>query len=103
MGNVMLKRLIIIGMMTFVVSPSFAQETNLASLKCADFLALNPQGSLSIMTWLMGYFTYEDDPTVIDMAKEKINETQIRQYCGDHKDFQLMDAAAIFMDKKYKD
>jgi hypothetical protein len=98
----MLKRLMIAGMIFFVSPASFAQETNLAAVKCGDFLALSPQDSARIMTWLMGYFTYEDDPTIIDMAKEKIEETQIRQYCSDHKDLGVMDAADIFMDKKYK-
>lgn len=101
-GIIMLKRLLIAGMMTFVAPAGFAQESNLAALKCADFLALSPQNSLNVMMWLMGYFTYEDDPTVIDMAQEKIKETQLRQYCSDHKDFSMMDAADIFMDKKYK-
>ena len=99
---VMLKMLLIAGMIIFVSPAGFAQETNLATLKCGDFLALSPQDSLHIMTWLMGYFTYEDDPTVIDMVKEKAQETQVRQYCGDHKDLGIMDAADIFMDRKYK-
>jgi hypothetical protein len=85
------------------VEPGLAQQTNLASIKCAEFLGMDQQSATRALVWLQGYYTYEDDPVVIDMDKEKSKEAQIKQYCADHKDIDLIDASAIFMDKKYND
>jgi hypothetical protein len=101
----MFVRLLTVAVMTFMapVGISLAEQTNLSSIKCADFLSMDEPNVTSVMTWLQGYYTYEDDPVVVDMEKEKSNETQIKQYCTDHRDTDLVNASAIFMDKKYKD
>jgi hypothetical protein len=80
---------------------SLAQQTNLSAIKCGDFLGMDPQTVTRAVTWLQGYYTYEDDPVIIDTDKAKTKEAQIKQYCVDHKDADLIAASAIFMDKKY--
>jgi hypothetical protein len=101
----MFARLLIAAMATFAipVEASLAQQTDLASVKCGDFVGMDQQNATNIVIWMLGYFTYEDDPTVVDMDKEKSKELQIRQYCSDHKDIGVVSAAEIFMDKKYKE
>jgi hypothetical protein len=83
------------------VQTAFAQKMDLASIKCADFLKTGDPGASNMVTWLQGYYTYEDDPAVVDGDKVKLKESQIKEYCADHGDTDLVSASAIFMDKKY--
>ena len=70
-------------------------------MKCADFLKIAEPGAANIVTWLQGYYTYEDDQAVVDSDKVKLKEGQIKEYCADHADTDLLSVSAIFMDKKY--
>jgi hypothetical protein len=78
-----------------------AQDIDLASLKCADFLKSDPETTKIVVLWLGGYYTYEDDPTVISLGRLKNKEQQLKQYCIDNQTMSLISAAEIFMDKKY--
>ena len=53
------------------------------------------------MLWLSGYFTYEDDPPIINFSKISNKENQLKQYCADNPLLALLEASEIFMDKKY--
>lgn len=100
----MLARLLFAAMATLAipVESGLAQQINLTNVKCGDFVGMDQQSATNIMIWMLGYYTYEDDPTVIDMGKEKSNELQLRQYCTEHKETGLIDAAEPLMDKKYR-
>ena len=78
-----------------------AQTTDLSAIRCGEFATADARAAADVMLWLSGYFTYEDDPTVIDPARQKAKEGQVKAYCADHKDLALLEAAEIFMDKKY--
>jgi hypothetical protein len=77
------------------------QEINMGSLKCKDFTAGPQEQTTSIMFWLSGYYTYEDDAPLINLSQLKRKENQLRQYCQDNQDLPLLEASEIFMDKKY--
>jgi hypothetical protein len=83
------------------VQSAFAQKTDLAAVKCADFIKTSDPAAASMITWLQGYYTYEDDQAVLDNDKVKLKESQVKEYCADHGDTDLVSASAIFMDKKY--
>jgi hypothetical protein len=88
--------------LVLVAPPSgFAQEIDIASLKCADFVKGNHETATNIMLWLSGYFTYEDDPPIINISKISNKENQLKQYCADNPLLPLLEASEIFMDKKY--
>jgi hypothetical protein len=78
-----------------------AQEIDMTSLKCKDFTGGPQDQATSIMFWLTGYYTYEDDAPVINLARLKSKQNQLRQYCLDNESLPLLDASEIFMDKKY--
>jgi hypothetical protein len=92
---------VVIGLCAFSAQTALAQKTDLASVKCADFLKTAEPEAANIVTWLQGYYTYEDDQAVVDSDKVKLKEAQIKEYCADHGDTDLISASAIFMDKKY--
>jgi len=78
-----------------------AQEIDLTQLKCTDFIKSNQQTVASIMFWLSGYYTYEEDPPIINTSSIAAKESQVRQYCADNPLLPLLEASEIFMDKKY--
>ena len=89
------------GLILIASPPSLAQEIDMTALKCADFVKGNRETITSIMLWLSGYYTYEDDPPVISLSRISSKENQLKQYCADHPALPLLDASEIFMDKKY--
>jgi hypothetical protein len=78
-----------------------AQNIDLSSLKCSDFLSSDQDTATKIMFWLGGYYTYEDDLPIINMNKLKDKEQQIKAYCADRTSMALIAVSDIFMDKKY--
>ena len=80
---------------------SVAQEIDMTSLKCREFVNSKQETATNIMFWLSGYFTYEDDAPIINIAKIKNKENQLKQYCTDNQDLSILEASEIFMDKKY--
>ena len=80
---------------------SKAQEIDMTSLKCREFVNSKQETATNIMLWLSGYFTYEDDAPIINISKIKNKENQLKQYCADNQDLTLLEASEIFMDKKY--
>ncbi len=93
--------LLVTTLSVFSAQTALAQKTDLASVKCADFLKTTEPAAANIVTWLQGYYTYEDDQAVVDNDKVKLKEGQIKEYCADHGDADLISVSAIFMDKKY--
>jgi len=90
-----------IGLGSIAPLATAAQDVDLASLKCADFIKSDAEATRTIMLWMAGYYTYEDDPTVISLGTLKRKEQQIKQYCIDNQTMSLISASEIFMDKKY--
>jgi hypothetical protein len=78
-----------------------AQNIDLPSLKCSDFLSSDQDTATKIMFWLGGYYTYEGDSPMINMNKLKDKEQQIKAYCADNTSMGLIAVSDIFMDKKY--
>jgi len=100
----MFARTVIIAALGFApIAPpsSFAQEIDMKVLNCSDFVKSNQEAVTKIMLWLSGYFTYEDDPPIIDLSKIRNKESQLKQYCADNPLLPLLEASEIFMDKKY--
>ena len=100
----MFARTVIVATLGFaLISPtsSSAQEIDMASWKCSDFIAGNQETATNIMLWLSGYFTYEDDPPIINISKISNKANQLKQYCADNPLLPLLEASEIFMDKKY--
>jgi hypothetical protein len=91
----------VIALSAFSTQTAVAQKTDLSAIKCSDFLKMSESNAVNAVTWLQGYYTYEDDPVVVDVDKAKSKEAQIKEYCADHGDTDLVSASAIFMDKKY--
>jgi hypothetical protein len=90
-----------IGLGSIAPLSTAAQDIDLTSLRCTDFLQSDAETTRTILLWMAGYYTYEDDPTVIGLGTLKRKEQQMKQYCADNQTVSLISASEIFMDKKY--
>ena len=70
-----------------------AQVVDLSATKCKDFIELPRETVNSIMMWLDGYFTDEEDPAVVDFDKMKAKADKLGAFCIQNPKMGLMTAA----------
>ena len=75
------------------MSSASAQVVDVSTITCKDFSAQKKDEMLAIMMWLTGYYTKDDDPTVIDFAKVKAKTDKIADYCAKNPAVGLVPAA----------
>jgi hypothetical protein len=83
-------------------SPSAAQNTDLDKITCDQFLGSNAASVKEMMLWLAGYYTYADDPTVIDMGRIQDQERRLKALCSENKAMSVLAASETIMDKMFK-
>jgi hypothetical protein len=74
-------------------SSASAQTVDVSTITCKDFSAHNKDAMLAITMWLTGYYTKDDDPTVIDFAKVKAKADKIADFCAKNPAVGLVPAA----------
>jgi hypothetical protein len=74
-------------------SSAFAQTVDVSTITCKDFSAHKKDEMLAIMMWLSGYYTKDDDPTVVDFAKVKAKTDKVADYCAKNPAVGLVPAA----------
>ena len=74
-------------------SSAFAQTVDVSTITCKDFSAHKKDEMLAIMMWLSGYYTKDDDPTVVDFAKVKAKTDKVADYCAKNPTVGLVPAA----------
>ncbi len=70
-----------------------AQTVDVSTITCKDFSAQKKDAMVGIMMWLTGYYTKDDDPTVIDFDKVKAKTDKIADYCAKNPAIGLVPAA----------
>ena len=74
-------------------SSALAQTVDVSTITCKDFSAHKKDEMLAIIMWLSGYYTKDDDPTVIDFAKVKGKTDKVADYCAKNPAVGLVPAA----------
>jgi acid stress chaperone HdeB len=85
--------------MLFAAAPAQAQVVDLSTITCADFSGRPNDQMANIMFWLEGYYTEDEDPTIVDFDKFKSTLEQILIYCSNHPTIGLLTAADEVMGK----
>jgi acid stress chaperone HdeB len=83
----------------FAVSPACAQVHDMSTFKCKAYIESSKETANLILMWLDGYFTDEEDPTVVDFGKMKEAAEKLTTYCAQHPNMALMTAAENVMEK----
>ncbi|HEY2134929.1 MAG TPA: HdeA/HdeB family chaperone [Xanthobacteraceae bacterium] len=85
--------------MMLLVAPAATQVVDLSAVKCKEFNDSGKETVASIMMWLDGYFTSEDDPAVVDFNKMKQKGEKLGAYCAKNPAQGLLTAADEVMGK----
>ncbi len=63
-----------------------AEQLDLNTMKCKDFLQSSKEDIGYTLAWLDGYYKDEDDPPIIDFDKLKDDAGKLSSYCEQHPD-----------------
>jgi acid stress chaperone HdeB len=81
--------------------PAFADEdVDMSTIKCKDFLASSKDNIGTILVWLEGYYTKENDPPILHIDKMKKDAGSLGAYCKTHGDDNIIKAADQVMPVK---
>jgi len=75
-----------------------AATVDMTKLTCKQFSAYDKENAGTIMMWLEGYYTGDDDDAVIDFGKMASDMTKLLVYCEAHPDDDIITAADDVMD-----
>jgi acid stress chaperone HdeB len=76
-----------------VSAPVHAQQLDLSTVKCKEFLASGKDNIGYILMWLEGYYSDEKAPPIVDFDKMKTNGGKLGEYCAKNADHSLITAA----------
>ena len=78
----------------FLCSPavSFAEDIDMAKIKCSEFLSQKESDIVSIVIWVDGYLSAKSDDTVMGNEWMKKLSMNLASYCKQNGDKTLMDA-----------
>jgi hypothetical protein len=69
-----------------------AKEFDLATLTCKAFAASAEDDQFTVMVWLDGYETEENNPKIVDPEELEEDTATLNAYCAKHPSAMLMDA-----------
>ena len=74
-----------------------AEQLDLSTVKCKEFLESSKDNIRLILMWLEGYYSDEDAPPVVDFDKMLVNGKKLGEYCGKNPGHSVITAADIVM------
>jgi acid stress chaperone HdeB len=81
-------------------NPVRANDIDLSTWTCQQFVTANKDDIGVILAWLDGYYKEEDDPPVIDTTKFVDNAKKLGEYCAAHPDIGLITATDKLFQKE---
>lgn len=81
------------------VAPALASETiDIAELTCEQFNKYDDSNRGTVMMWLEGYYTEDDEPAVVDFGKMAGHIAQLMIKCEANPDEKVMTFTDEIMD-----
>jgi acid stress chaperone HdeB len=74
-----------------------ADDIDMSTIKCKDFIASSNDEIGTIMIWLEGFYTKENDPPVLRVNKMTKDGKAMGTYCAQHGEDGLITAANAVM------
>jgi len=81
-------------------NPVRANDIDLSTWTCQQFVTANKDDIGVILAWLDGYYKDEDDTPVIDTTKFVDNAKKLGEYCAAHPDIGLITATDKLFQKE---
>ena len=73
--------------------PVKAQQLDLATVTCKDFVTSDKETIGLILMWLEGFYADQDAKPIVDFDKMKENGGRLGEYCGKNPTHSLITAA----------
>ena len=73
--------------------PAGAQQLDLSTVSCKDFVTSDKETIGFILMWLEGYYSEQDAKPIVDFDKMKGNGGRLGDYCGKNPTHSLITAA----------
>jgi hypothetical protein len=83
-----------------VASTASAQDIDFSKISCKDFISAPKDQIGTILVWLEGYYTKENDPPILREAKTTKDAKNLGEYCAAHGDHDIIKAAEKVMPVK---
>lgn len=96
----MMKSAALLAASLFVAASAGAQDLDFSKIKCKEFIAAPKDQIGTILTWLEGYYTKENDPPIMYADKTVKDAKNLSAYCNAHRDDDIIKAAETVMPVK---
>ena len=75
------------------IVPAKAEQLDLSTVKCKEFLESSKDNIGLILMWLEGYYSDTDAKPIVDFDKMKADGGKLGDYCGKNPGHSLITAA----------
>ena len=79
--------------MLTLAGPVRAQQLDLATVTCKDFVTSDKQTISLVLMWLEAYYTEPDAKPIVDFDKMKSDGEKLGDYCGKNPGHSVITAA----------
>ena len=83
----------------WAAQPVHAQQLDLSTIKCKEFLDSGKETIGLILMWMEGFYTDQDAKPIVDFDKMKKDGENLGAYCGKNPEHSLITAAEEVVDK----
>ena len=84
----------------FFAVPAAAQDIDMSKIACKQFISAPKDQISTILAWLEGYYTKENDPPILRSEKTMNDAKNLSTYCNAHPDDDIIKAAESVMPVK---
>ena len=90
-----MKQLIALTLAAIVWSalPAEAEQLDLSTVKCRQFLQSSKENIALVLMWLEGYYSEENAQPVVDFDQMSENSKKLGEYCGKNPEHSVITAA----------
>jgi acid stress chaperone HdeB len=78
--------------------PASAQQLDMSTVKCKDFVASSKENIGLMLMWLQGYYSDEDASPIVDFDKMMKDAQKLGEYCAKNPDHSVITAADEALD-----
>jgi acid stress chaperone HdeB len=80
-------------------APSQAQQLDMSTVKCRDFVSSSKENIALMLMWLQGYYSDQDASPIIDFDQMQKDAAKLGEYCAKNPDHSVITAAEEALDR----
>ena len=95
-----MKKLLILSTAAMIAAaaPVQAQQLDMSTVKCRDFVSSSKDNIALMLMWLQGYYSDEDASPIVDFDKMMKDAQKLGEYCAKNPDHSVITAAEEALD-----